>query len=61
MKNYGTYNLENKYDLKIVWFGFWKYFDILKNVDKLSIVFDLMEDKWMGKSTIKAKVVDLVI
>lgn len=53
--------IENKYDLKIVWFGFWKYFDILKNVDKLSIVFDLMEDKWMGKSTIKAKVVDLVI
>lgn len=53
--------LENKYDLKIVWFGFWKYFDILKNVDKLSIIFDLMEDKWMGKSTIKAKIVDIII
>lgn len=53
--------IENNYWIKIIWFGFWKYFDILKKINKISIVFDLMEDKWMGKTTIKAKIIDLII
>lgn len=53
--------INNKYNLKILWFGFWKYFDILKNLDNISIIFDLIEDKWMGKSTIKAKIIDIII
>jgi single-stranded-DNA-specific exonuclease len=52
--------INNKYDIKVVWFGFWKSFDILKKLNKVNIIFDLMEDKWMGKTSLKAKIIDII-
>lgn len=53
--------IKNKYYINIVWFWFWLYYDEIKNVKKMDIVFDFMEDFWMGKKQLKAKIIDLCI
>ncbi len=51
--------IKNKFWISILWFWFWKYFEDLKNKKKIDIVFDIMEDVWMGKKQLKAKIIDI--
>lgn len=53
--------IKNKYWINILWFWFWKYYEELKNQKSIDIIFDIMEDVWMGKKQIKAKIIDICI
>lgn len=53
--------IKNKYWLSILWFWFWNHYETLKNKKKIDIVFDIMEDVWMGKRQIKAKIIDICL
>lgn len=53
--------IENKYNISMLWFGFWKYFNVLKNTNKANFVFELLEDTWMGNKQLKAKILDIII
>ncbi|MDD5769708.1 MAG: single-stranded-DNA-specific exonuclease RecJ [Candidatus Gracilibacteria bacterium] len=53
--------IKNRYGINILGFGFGEYFEELKGLKKIDIIFDLMEDIWMGKKQLKAKVVDISI
>lgn len=54
-------NIKNKYNINIIWFWFWIYYDSIKNVKKMDIIFDYMEDTWMNKKQLKAKIIDICI
>lgn len=53
--------IKNKYWINILWFWFWSHYDTLKKMKKISIIFDIMEDVWMGKRQIKAKIIDICL
>ena len=53
--------IKNKYSINILWFWFCKYYEELKHKKNIDIIFDIMEDTWMGKKQLKAKVIDLII
>ncbi|MGE4444436.1 MAG: single-stranded-DNA-specific exonuclease RecJ [Candidatus Altimarinota bacterium] len=53
--------IKNKYGINILGFGFGSHYDTLKKMKKIDIVFDIMEDVWMGKRQIKAKIIDICL
>ena len=53
--------LKNKYGIKIVWFFWGEYYEILKQKKKMDIIFDMSENTWMGKTSITAKIIDIAI
>lgn len=53
--------IKNKYGINTLWFWFWKYYEELKNRKSIDIIFDIMEDVWMGKKQLKAKIIDICI
>lgn len=53
--------IKNKYWISIIWFWLGDYFDTIKWLNKIDIIFDLMEDEWMGKKQLKAKIIDICI
>lgn len=53
--------LKNKYGINILWFWFGKYYEELKNKKSIDVIFDIMEDVWMGKKQLKAKIIDICL
>lgn len=53
--------IKNKYWISIIWFWLWDYFESIKWLNKIDIIFDFMEDEWMGKKQLKAKIIDICI
>ncbi len=53
--------IKNKYWINILWFWMGKYYDELIKSKKINIVFELMEDYWMGKRQLKAKIIDIFL
>lgn len=53
--------IKNKYWINILWFWFGSHYDTLKKMKKIDIIFDIMEDVWMGKRQIKAKIIDICL
>lgn len=53
--------IKNNYWINILWFWFWKYYEELKNKKSIDIIFDIMEDVWMGKKQLKAKIIDVCV
>lgn len=53
--------IKNKFGINILGFWFWKYYEDIKKVKKIDIIFDIMEDVWMGKRQIKAKIIDICL
>lgn len=53
--------LKNKFGINILWFWFGKYYHELKTHKKIDIIFDAMEDVWMGKRQLKAKIIDICL
>lgn len=52
--------IDNKYGISLLWFWLWEYYAKLKNTNKASFVFESIEDIWMGKKQIKAKIIDII-
>lgn len=53
--------IKNKDGLSLIGFWLGNHYDELKNKKKMSIVFDFMEDIWMGKRQLKGKIVDIIL
>ncbi len=53
--------IKNKYWINILWFWFGSHYDTLKKMKKIDIIFDIIEDIWMGKRQIKAKIIDICL
>lgn len=53
--------LSNKNSFKVVWFWFWKYFDLLKWKKTIDLIFDLSEDNWNNKRNLKLQIIDVVV
>ncbi len=53
--------IKNKFGINILGFWFWWYYEDIKKVKKIDIIFDIMEDVWMGKRQIKAKIIDICL
>jgi single-stranded-DNA-specific exonuclease len=54
-------SLKNKYNISLLWFGFWEYMPILKSVKNMDIIFDIMDDFWMWKRVLKCKIIDIIL
>lgn len=52
---------DTKHWFKIFWFGFWEYYEEIKQAKSLDIIFDLNEDSWLWKKNLMLKIVDIVI
>lgn len=53
--------LKNKYGINMLGFWLGQHYDILKTSKKIDIIFDVIEDIWMGKRQIKAKIIDICL
>lgn len=53
--------IKNKFGINILGFWFWWYYEDIKKAKKIDIIFDIMEDAWMGKRQIKAKIIDICL
>lgn len=53
--------IKNKYWINILGFNLWQYYKEIKSSKKIDIIFELMEDYWMGKRQLKAKIIDIII
>lgn len=53
--------ITNKYWFKIIWFGFGKYMEEIKQKKEIDLIFDLSEDNWNNKKSLKLQIIDLVI
>lgn len=53
--------LKNKDGLSLLGFWLWNHYDELKDKKKMSILFDFMEDTWMGKRQLKGKIIDIIL
>lgn len=53
--------IKNKFGINILGFWFWWYYEDIKKAKKIDIIFDIMEDVWMGKRQIKAKIIDICL
>jgi single-stranded-DNA-specific exonuclease len=60
-KTFEHITLKNRYWLTLLWFWWWEYFSQLQWVQKVDILFDLMEDMWMWKRQLKAKIIDICL
>jgi hypothetical protein len=54
-------SIKSKSWIKIVWFFWGEYYEVLKKSKKMDILFDMSENVWMGKSNITAKIIDIAI
>lgn len=54
-------SIKSKSGIKIVWFFWGEYYEVLKKSKKMDILFDMSENVWMGKSNITAKIIDIAI
>ncbi len=51
-----------KHGFKIFWFFMWDFYDEIKRSGwRVSIVFDIAEDNWMGKRNLMLKIVDIIL
>lgn len=51
--------ITNKYSINIVWFWFGKYMDLLKQANKLDIIFDIQENNWNNKKNLQLQIIDI--
>lgn len=51
--------ITNKYSINIVWFWFGKYMDLLKQTNKLDIIFDIQENNWNNKKNLQLQIIDI--
>lgn len=60
-KTWEHITIKNKYNIKIIWFFIWKYFEILKQKNKASFIFEISQDEWMWKKTLSCKIIDIIL
>ncbi len=53
--------IKNKEGISLLWFWFWKYLQDLKKEKSIDVIFDIIEDVWMGKRQLKAKIIDICL